>query len=86
MKYFSINQLNDKKHFSSSKGSWVYIFLNIKEYEDEIHDIIEEGKLGFSEIKSLVESWGGQMDLIPLDELIKNYLKKEKDDMEKFKK
>ena len=74
MKYFSINQLPDKT-FSLSKGSYIYIFENIEEYKEEILDIIEDNKNSYVELKYLVESWGGKIDLIPLDFLIKEYIK-----------
>ena len=74
MKYFSINQLPDKT-FSLSKGSYIYIFENIEEYKEEILDIIEDNKNSYVELKYLVESWGGRIDLIPLDFLIKEYIK-----------
>ena len=74
MKYFSINQLPDKT-FSLSKGSYIYIFENIEEYKEEILDIIEDNKNNYVELKYLVESWGGKIDLIPLDFLIKEYIK-----------
>jgi hypothetical protein len=74
MKYFSINQLPDKT-FSLSKGSYIYIFENIQEYKEEILDIIEDNKNSYIELKYLVESWGGKIDLVPLDLLIKEYIK-----------
>lgn len=74
MKYFSINQLPDKT-FSLSKGSYIYIFKNIEEYKEEILDIIEDNKNSYVELKYLVESWGGKIDLVPLDFLIKEYIK-----------
>ena len=74
MKYFSINQLPDKT-FSLSKGSYIYIFENIQEYKEEILDIIEDNKNSYVELKYLVESWGGKIDLVPLDLLIKEYIK-----------
>ena len=74
MKYFSINQLPDKT-FSLSKGSYFYIFENIEEYKEEILDIIEDNKNSYVELKYLVESWGGKIDLVPLDFLIKEYIK-----------
>ena len=75
MKYFSINQLSDKKSFSSSKGSYVYIVENVNEYEEEVLDIIENNDISFGELRNLVQSWGGKIDLIPLDLLIREYMK-----------
>lgn len=61
--------------FDIGNKTKVYIFENIKPYHDEICDIIEENKLSYQELKSLVESWGGSIELVSLSSLIKNYKK-----------
>ena len=53
----------------------VYIFKNIKEYEEEICEMIKSNKMSFLEMKLQVESWGGEIDLFILKDLIKNYKK-----------
>ena len=61
--------------FDVANKTKVYIFNNVKEYKEEICDIIEKNKMSFIEIKSLVESWGGEIDLVDLNTLVKNYKK-----------
>ena len=61
--------------FDVANKTKVYIFNNVKEYKEEICDIIEKNKMSFIEIKSLVESWGGERDLVDLNTLVKNYKK-----------
>ena len=77
MKYFSVNMLNDKVNYSSSKGSYVYIFENVNEYEDEIIDLMEDNRMSFQDLKYRIESWGGTVDIIMLDRLISSYKKKQ---------
>lgn len=77
MKYFSVNMLNDKVNYSSSKGSYVYIFENVNEYEDEIIDLMEDGRLSFQDLKYQIESWGGSVDIVMLDRLISSYKQKQ---------
>lgn len=66
---------NDGKLFDVGKNNKVMIVENVAPYKDELCDIVEENKLPFEEIKNLVESWGGKIDLVLLSELIKNYKK-----------
>ena len=66
---------NDGKLFDVGKKNKVMIIENVAPYKDELCDIVEENKLSFEEIKNLVESWGGKIDLVLLSELIKNYKK-----------
>ena len=65
----------DNKFFELGNNDKVYIFNNIKEYEDEICEIIETNKMSFNEIKLQVESWGGKVDLVLLKDLVKFYEK-----------
>ena len=41
----------------------------------ELCDIIEENKLPYQELKHLVESWGGNIEMFLLTELINNLKK-----------
>tara|TARA_Y100000992_G_C21190723_1_gene455464 strand:- start:598 stop:828 length:231 start_codon:yes stop_codon:yes gene_type:complete len=61
--------------FDIGNNSKVFIFENVKEYQEEICDIIKSNKMNFSDIKFQVESWGGSADLLSLKELVKNYKK-----------
>lgn len=61
--------------FDVANKTKVYIFNNVKEYKEELCEIIEKNKMSYQEIKSLVESWGGEIDLVDLNTLVKNYKK-----------
>ena len=61
--------------FDIANKTKVYIFRNVKEYREEICDIIEKNKMSYLEIRQLVESWGGEIDLVDLNTLVKNYNK-----------
>tara|TARA_X000001036_G_C20557424_1_gene756957 strand:+ start:893 stop:1144 length:252 start_codon:yes stop_codon:yes gene_type:complete len=70
--------INDSSNtFEVANNTKVYIFDNVKEYKEELCDIIEKNKLTYEEIKMLVESWGGNIDLVNLSTLIKKYKKDE---------
>tara|TARA_Y100001970_G_scaffold197846_1_gene240698 strand:+ start:2130 stop:2375 length:246 start_codon:yes stop_codon:yes gene_type:complete len=45
-----------------------------KDYREELCDIIEDNKLPYQELKHLVESWGGTIEMFLLTELL-NYKK-----------
>jgi len=65
----------DNSIFDIGNKTKIYIFDNVEEYHDELCDIIEQNKMSYQELKVLVESWGGKIDLIDLSSLIKNYKK-----------
>ena len=75
MKPLVITVTKDDTFFEEGYESKVFIFENVKEYHDEICDMIKENKLSFQELKRLIESWGGSIDLITISELIKSYKK-----------
>ena len=66
---------SDGKLFDVGKNNKVMIIENAMPYKEELCDIVEDNKLSFEEIKNLVESWGGKIDLVLLSDLIKNYKK-----------
>lgn len=66
---------NDGKLFDVGKNNKVMIIENAEAYKEELCDIIEDNKMSFEELKNLVESWGGKIDLVLLSELIKYYKK-----------
>ena len=61
--------------YDVSTNDKVYIFKNIKEYEEEICEMIKQNKMTYEQMKLQVESWGGEINLFSLKELIKNYEK-----------
>ena len=66
---------SDGKLFDVGNGNKVMIIEDVAPYKEELCDIIEDNKMSFEELKNLVESWGGKIDLLLLSELIKNYKK-----------
>lgn len=61
--------------YDVSTNDKIYIFKNIKEYEEEICEMIKQNKMSYEQMKLQVESWGGEINLFYLKDLIKNYEK-----------
>ena len=66
---------NDGKLFDVGKNNKIIVIEDADPYKEELCDIIEENKMSFEELKFLVESWGGKIDIILLSELINFYKK-----------
>ena len=66
----------DGQVYDVSNNDKIYIFKNIKEYEEELCEIMKKNQMSFVDIKIQVESWGGEIELVLLKDLIKNYQKK----------
>lgn len=66
---------NDGKLFDVGSNNRVMIIEDVAPYKEELCDIVEDNKMSFEELKNLVESWGGKIDLVLLSELIKFYKK-----------
>tara|TARA_A200000159_G_C7053663_1_gene227290 strand:- start:185 stop:421 length:237 start_codon:yes stop_codon:yes gene_type:complete len=66
---------SDGKLFDVGKNNKIMIIEDSAGYEEELCGIIEDNKMSFEELKNLVESWGGKIDLVLLSELIKFYKK-----------
>lgn len=75
---FSVNFLSDKEYFSPSSGSRVLIFTGIRNYEDEVLCMLEN-KIDYMELESIINSWGGKVEMILLDHLIRDYIKNNTD-------
>ena len=75
MKPLIITVSKDDAFFDVGKESKVYIFENVKEYHDEICDMIKENKITYQDLKRIIESWGGNIELLTINDLIKNYKK-----------
>lgn len=67
---------SDDQIFDIDSKTKIYIFENVNEYKDELCDILEENKLSYKELESLIKSWGGKVDLVPISLLVKNYFEK----------
>lgn len=67
---------NDNQLFDVGSNNKIIVIENISnEYKEEICDIIEQNKLPYVEIKNLVESLGGNIDMLILSHLINFYKK-----------
>jgi len=61
--------------YDVSTNDKIYIFRNIKEYEEEICEMISQNKMTYEQMKLQIESWGGEIDFYLLKDLVKNYQK-----------
>ena len=66
---------SDGNLFDVGNNNRVMIIEDVAPYKEELCDIVEDNKMSFEEIKNLVESWGGKIDLVLLSDLIKFYKK-----------
>ena len=66
---------SDGNLFDVGNNNKVMIIEDVTPYKEELCDIIEDNKMSFEELKNLVESWGGKIDLVLLSDLIKFYKK-----------
>tara|TARA_Y100000310_G_C20605386_1_gene775223 strand:+ start:820 stop:1056 length:237 start_codon:yes stop_codon:yes gene_type:complete len=75
MSKFFISTTKDNLVLNEGDQNIVYIFENVKDYEDEIIEMFEKNKMKLSQIEYLVKSWGGNLKVIHLKQLIKSYYK-----------
>ena len=69
---------NDNTLFDVGNNNKIIVIENISnDYKEEIYDIFEQNILPYEEIKSLVESWGGNIEMYLLNQLISFYKKNE---------
>lgn len=67
---------NDNKLFDVGNNNRIMIAENVPDdFREELCDIVEQNKHSYQELKSLVESWGGSIDMILLSSLINFYKK-----------
>ena len=66
MRKLILSVTKDKQSFEVLNNSFIYIFENVYEYEEEIIDMFEKNKLSFSELESIVKSWGGKIKTITI--------------------
>jgi len=67
---------SDDQIFDIDNKTKIYIFENVNEYKEELCEILEDNKLSYLEIETLIKSWGGKVDLVPISLLVKKYLEK----------
>ncbi len=81
MKYFSISRLEDKS-FVNIHNNIVLIFKNINDYEEEVYSLLESNKISLVELEELVISWGGVIETLILEDLVKKHVKESKKNVE----
>ena len=75
MNKFVISTTKDNVVINSSDQSIIYIFENVKGYEDEIYDLFLDNKMSLPQLEFMINSWGGKLKTVTLKQLINNYYK-----------
>ena len=75
MNKFVISTTKDNVVVNSSDQSIIYIFENVKGYEEEIYDLFLDNKMSLPQLEAMINSWGGKLKTVTLKQLIKNYYK-----------
>ena len=74
MKNFVIT-IDKNRSITDSSDSAVFIFENIKGYEDEVFDLLDIHNIKMSELENMVNSWGGKIRSVTMRQLISCYYK-----------
>ena len=75
MNKFVISTTKDNVVVNSSDQSIIYIFENVKGYEEEIYDLFLDNKMSIPKLENMINSWGGKLKTVTLKHLINNYYK-----------
>jgi hypothetical protein len=75
MNKFVISTTKDNVVVNSSDQSIIYIFENVKGYEEEIYDLFLDNKMSIPQLENMINSWGGKLKTVTLKHLINNYYK-----------
>jgi glutamine phosphoribosylpyrophosphate amidotransferase len=75
MKNLVLSISKENKSFDIVKDETILIFENVTAYEEEIISMIEENKISYLELESLVKSWGGKLKSVKLKMIINEYYK-----------
>ena len=75
MNKFVISTTKDNVVVNSNDQSIIYIFENVKGYEEEIYDLFLDNKMSISQLEFMINSWGGKLKTVTLKQLINNYYK-----------
>ena len=75
MNKFVISTTKDNVVVNSNDQSIIYIFENVKGYEEEIYDLFLDNKMRISQLEFMINSWGGKLKTVTLKQLINNYYK-----------
>ena len=74
MKNFVIT-VDKNRLVTDSSDAAVFIFENIKGYEDEVFDLLDIHNIKMSELETMVNSWGGKIRSVTMRQLISSYYK-----------
>tara|TARA_B000000557_G_C20779613_1_gene445870 strand:+ start:812 stop:1048 length:237 start_codon:yes stop_codon:yes gene_type:complete len=74
MKNFVIT-IDKNRLVTDSSDAAVFIFENIKGYEDEVFDLLDIHNIKMSELETMVNSWGGKIRSVTMRQLISSYYK-----------
>ena len=74
MKNFVIT-IDKNRLVTDSSDAAVFIFENIKGYEDEVFDLLDIHNIKMSELENMVNSWGGKIRSVTMRQLISSYYK-----------
>ena len=75
MNKFVISTTKDNVVVNSNDKSIIYIFENVKGYEEEIYDLFLDNKMSLPQLEFMINSWGGKLKTVTLKQLINNYYK-----------
>lgn len=75
MNKFVISTTKDNVVVNSSDQSIIYIFENVKGYEEEIYDLFLDNKMSIPQLENMINSWGGKLKTVTLKHLINSYYK-----------
>ena len=66
--------IQSKEYLDIGENQRVYVFSNTRGYEEQIQ-IMLENSIKLDELEKMIESWGGNMEIYLLNDLIKNFKK-----------
>ena len=66
--------IQSKEYLDIGENQRVYVFSNTRGYEEQIQ-VMLENSIKLDELEKMIESWGGNMEIYLLNDLIKNFKK-----------
>lgn len=76
MKNFVLTTDSENYILNEKDTNRIYVFENVNEYKEELVDMINNNQMSISEITFHVESWGGNLYVVTLRELLKVFFEK----------
>ena len=75
MKKFIITVSKDRFVIDTGNASIIYIFENISGYEEEVFDLLDKDKISIRDLETIVNSWGGKIRNVTMQQLLLSYYK-----------